>query len=96
MILTGENRSTRRKTCFVATLSTINPTRTGLKSNTGLSVEKPATNRLSGRTVDSFQILYAFEHSPSKHFTFTKFDLFSELRLRKVGQCRRDDMSYIS
>jgi hypothetical protein len=39
MALTGENRSTPRETCPVVTLSTINPTRTGLESNPGLRSE---------------------------------------------------------
>jgi hypothetical protein len=45
MILTGENRRTRRKTCPSATLSNTNPTRTGLRANAGLRCEMPATNR---------------------------------------------------
>ena len=40
MYLTGENRSTRRKTCPVASLSTINPTGTRLGSNPGLRHER--------------------------------------------------------
>jgi len=32
----GEKRSTQRKTCPCTTLSTTNPTYTGLESNTGL------------------------------------------------------------
>jgi hypothetical protein len=46
MKLTGENRSTRRKTCPSATLSTTNPTWT----DPGLGGEKPTTNRLSHGT----------------------------------------------
>jgi hypothetical protein len=46
MILTGENRRTRRETFPSATSSTTNPTWTTLGSNPGLSGEKPATNRL--------------------------------------------------
>jgi hypothetical protein len=46
MKLTGENRSTREKTCPSATLSTRNPTWT----DPGLSGERPATNRLSHGT----------------------------------------------
>jgi hypothetical protein len=46
MKLTGENRSTRGKTCPSATLSTINPTWTKPGSNPGLRGERPATNRL--------------------------------------------------
>jgi hypothetical protein len=43
MILTGENRRSRRKTCPSATLSTTNPTWTVLGTNPGLN---PATNSL--------------------------------------------------
>jgi hypothetical protein len=55
MKLTGENRSTRGKTCPRATLSTTNPTWTDPGSNPGLRGGRPAANRLShGR---------AFSHS---------------------------------
>jgi hypothetical protein len=47
MKLTGENRSTRRKTCPSATLSTTNPTWTDPWSKPGLRDGRPATNRLS-------------------------------------------------
>jgi hypothetical protein len=50
MKLTGENRSTRGKTCPSATLSTTNPTWTDLESNPFFRGEKPATNRLSHGT----------------------------------------------
>ena len=50
MKLTGQNRSTRRKTCPSATLSTINPTWTEPGSNPGLRGERLATNRLSHGT----------------------------------------------
>jgi hypothetical protein len=50
MKLTGDNRSTRGKTCPSATLSTINPTWTDPVSNSGLRGERPATNRLSHGT----------------------------------------------
>jgi hypothetical protein len=43
MMLTGENRRTRRETCPSATLSTTNPTWT----DPGLCSERPTTNRLS-------------------------------------------------
>jgi hypothetical protein len=46
MKLTGENRSTRGKTCPSATLSTTNPTRI----DPGLRDERPATSRLSHGT----------------------------------------------
>jgi hypothetical protein len=48
--LTGENRSTWRKTCPSATLSTTNPTWTDPRWNRGLRGESPATNRLSHGT----------------------------------------------
>jgi hypothetical protein len=47
MILTGENRKTRRKTCSSVTLPTTNPTWADLGANQGLHCEKPETNRLS-------------------------------------------------
>jgi hypothetical protein len=50
MILTGENRRTRRKTCPNATLSTKNPTCIDLGVNLGLHGERPATNDLSHGT----------------------------------------------
>jgi hypothetical protein len=48
MILTGQNRKTRRKTCL--TLSTTNLTYTDRDANPGLSGEKSATNHLSHGT----------------------------------------------
>ena len=51
MKLTGENRSTLRKTCSSANLSTINPTWNDPGSNAGFRGERPATNRLSHGTV---------------------------------------------
>jgi hypothetical protein len=50
MILTGENRRTRRQTCPNATLSTINPTWTDLSANPVLRGERPVTNHLSHGT----------------------------------------------
>jgi hypothetical protein len=50
MVLTGENRSTRRKTYPSAPLSTKNPKWTDPGSNPGLRGESPATNRLSHGT----------------------------------------------
>jgi hypothetical protein len=58
MKLTGENISTRRKTCPSATLSTTNPKFTNPGSNPGLRGGRQATNRLSVR----------FQHKP-QHFT---------------------------
>jgi hypothetical protein len=53
MKLTGENQSTRGKTCPSATLSTINPTWTDPGLNPGLRGERPASNRLSHGTARS-------------------------------------------
>jgi len=47
MALTGENRSTGRKTCHSAILCTTNLRRTDLGSNPDLGGERPATIRLS-------------------------------------------------
>jgi hypothetical protein len=44
MILTGENRGTRRN--LSVTLFTTNLARTGFDSNPGFRAERPATNRL--------------------------------------------------
>jgi hypothetical protein len=57
MKLTGENRSTRRKTCPSATLSTTNPTWTDPGSNPGLRGERLATNRLSNGTACDSSLL---------------------------------------
>jgi hypothetical protein len=46
MILTGESRSARKRTCRSATSSTINSTCTDLGLNAGLLLEKTATYRL--------------------------------------------------
>jgi len=46
MILTVENRRSRRKTRAGATLYTTNPIWNGLESNPGLSEKRPVTNRL--------------------------------------------------
>jgi hypothetical protein len=47
MKLTGELRSTHRKTCLSATLSTINPTWTGLIFYPGVRGKNLATNCLN-------------------------------------------------
>jgi hypothetical protein len=50
MMLTGENRRTRRKTCPSASLCTTIHTLTGQGENPGLCGERPATNRRSHGT----------------------------------------------
>jgi hypothetical protein len=56
MILTGDYRSTIGKTCSSSTLSTSNPTWTGLVSIPDLCDHQPATNRLNdGMAVRNFK-----------------------------------------
>jgi hypothetical protein len=57
MKLTGENRSTREKSCPSATSSTTNPIWTDPGSNSGLRGERPATNRLSHGTALHWLVL---------------------------------------
>ena len=45
-MLTGENRSTLRKSCPIASFSAINLTRTGLGSKPSLHCDTPATKPL--------------------------------------------------
>jgi hypothetical protein len=47
MKMTGENRSTRRKACSTATLSTINSTWTGLALSPGFEAKRQATDCLN-------------------------------------------------
>jgi hypothetical protein len=56
MILTGDNRRTRRKTCPSATLSTTNATWIDPGTNSGLRGERPATNDLSHGSGDDTPI----------------------------------------
>jgi len=55
MILTGDNRRTRRKTCHSATLFATNPTWTDAGANLGLCVKRQATNRLSHGTDSAYE-----------------------------------------
>jgi hypothetical protein len=73
MKLTGENRSTREKTCPSATLSTTNPTWTDLRSNPGLRGEKPATNRLSHGTALWLHVTVANSSSGKSLSRYSKF-----------------------
>jgi hypothetical protein len=50
MILTGENRSTPKKTCPSATVSTTDPTWTDLSLKSDLRSEGSVTDRLSHGT----------------------------------------------
>jgi hypothetical protein len=58
MKLRGENRSTRRKTCPSATLSTTNATWTDPGSNQGLCVGRPAINRLGHSTAQQYVLIF--------------------------------------
>jgi hypothetical protein len=60
MILTGENRRTRRKPCNSAILSTTNPPWTDPGANSGLRCETPATNRVTHGTVSISRYLHPF------------------------------------
>jgi hypothetical protein len=69
MKLTEENRSTRRKTCPSATLSTTNPTWTDPGSNPDLRSDRPATNRLSHGTAFrplTYENVYQFTFTEQK------------------------------
>jgi hypothetical protein len=63
MKLTGENRSTRGKTCPSATFSTINPTWTDPGLNPGLHSGRPATDR---HGTESFYRSYHRSHGQDK------------------------------
>jgi hypothetical protein len=56
MKLTGENRSTRGKTCPSTTLSTTNPTWTDQGSDSGLRGERPANDRLNHGTANTLSL----------------------------------------
>jgi hypothetical protein len=80
MKLTGENRSTRGKTCPSATLSTTNPTLADPGSNTGLRGGRLATNCLSHGTalISSLpvsEVDTSHERSPQQNvFTVSKLE----------------------
>jgi hypothetical protein len=66
MILTGESRKPRKETCPNVTLSTTNPTWTDLEANLGLSVDRPATNRLSHGTVFPLLLITSVDSRSAK------------------------------
>jgi hypothetical protein len=75
MILTGENRRTRRKTCPSATLSTTNPTRIDQGTNPGLRGERPVTNRLShGMAQHATDVLQQISVSFISNYSFKLLD----------------------
>jgi hypothetical protein len=82
MILTGETRRTRRKTCPSATLSTTNPTWIDPGANPDLRSERPATNDLSHCTASpayyiNKEMLFQ-RNNESDHFD-EKLDLLNHL-----------------
>jgi hypothetical protein len=79
MKLIGENRSTLRKTCPTATLSTTNPTWTDSGSNPGLRGERPATNGLSHGTAVSVTF-------SCRRIYFQVYLLSSAVRLHAVAR----------
>ena len=70
MKLTGENRSTRGKTCPSATLSTTNPTLTDPGSNPDLREERPEIILLSHGTAQpvsvALDLLYCLKSQAEK------------------------------
>jgi hypothetical protein len=72
MKLTAENRSTRRKTCHSATLSTTNSTWTDPGSNPGLRGGRLAANRLSHGTAQDYNRTCCFVRACKLFFTLTE------------------------
>jgi hypothetical protein len=80
IILTGENRRYRGKTCPSATLSIINPTRIDPGANLGLRGKRPATNSLGhvkahermyssySFTTSALQGMSGHRHAPAEHY----------------------------
>ena len=62
MILLGEIPSTWRKTCPIATLSTTNPTLSGLGLNLCIRTSKPETNNLEHEMASLLQCMQACTH----------------------------------
>jgi hypothetical protein len=79
MILTGENRRTRRKTCPSATLSTTNPTWIDPGVNPGLRGERPAANDLShGTTKPPKWLVVTGAERNNLTFVEPKYDVVSQ------------------
>jgi hypothetical protein len=58
IILTGENKNTRKRTCPSANISSINSTLTELGLNTGLCCKIPVANLLRNYTAFCAAITY--------------------------------------
>ena len=68
MIATGENRSSQREACHIATLSNTNLTLIDLRSNPDLRTERPATNGpRHGRTTTKFRVTRIYNSSFSPY-----------------------------
>jgi hypothetical protein len=80
MILTGENRRTRRKTFPSATLSTTNLTWIDPDANPGLCGERPATNDLSHGTAPEILLVHVQIHIALKCEQITIVDLHITLK----------------
>jgi hypothetical protein len=66
MILTGEDGSTGRNACHIATLSTTNLTLTDLGSNPGLRCKTPRTGRLSNGTALKTKIIPIIDNDSTR------------------------------
>jgi hypothetical protein len=73
MILTGENRRTRRETCPSATLPTTNPTWNDLGANPGLRGERPATN--DHGTAESMDLLIFSRYRQTRRLNLAYSDV---------------------
>jgi hypothetical protein len=73
MKLTGEKRSTRRKTCPSATLSTTNPTWTDPESNPGFRGERLATNRLRHGTAMPMFVCLILDYGSNFQLTLCRY-----------------------
>jgi hypothetical protein len=92
MILTGENRRTRRKTCPSATLSTTNPTWIVPGANPGLRGERPATDDLSHGTALFDMLQYGIANQRAIMVIFTAVRS-SDLTWRFLRQSYRQLLS---
>jgi hypothetical protein len=86
MILTGENRRTRRRTCSSAILSTTSPTWIDPDANPGLCGERPATNDLSHGTAEVVLKIFLLNNVTEQHI---------KLKLSNVVQREINIISYI-
>jgi hypothetical protein len=70
MIVKGENRRTRIKTCLSGILSATNPIWTDPSANPGFCAERSATNRLShGKAFQDYTLAYV-KREPLKMYCY--------------------------